>query len=305
MPAMISTRIPAVAAIGMFDGVHLGHRALVAEARQMAQAKGMRTSIFTFPGHPLAVINPELAPPTLTPASEKCALLRAAGADEVCLLEFSPGLRSLTAARFMEMLMHDYGVSTLLMGFNHRFGSDGLHDFAFYHKTGADIGMDVRLSTQKVEVGGSIVSSTAIRAAIAAADMPRANDMLGRRYGISGTVAHGLQIGRTIGFPTANLQPSCHTQQIPACGAYAAIAITDKGSRHPAMVNIGHRPTISPHLPPSIEAHIIGLSEDLYGRSLTIEFCAYLRAEQQFPSLAALTAQLAQDRATTLSLINS
>lgn len=294
----------AIAIIGMFDGVHLGHQALIAQAKSIAAESGLRTLVCTFPAHPLATIRPELTPPCLTPAPVKCNLLLEAGADEVRLFDFTPQLKALTAEEFMRMLKEQCGVSHLLMGFNHRFGADGKGDFSHYRQAGEKAGINVLLSTVKAEVDGHTISSTAIREAIKNGEMQSAAAMLGRGYCIDGIVQHGRQIGRTIGFPTANVAPAFAGQLIPPTGAYAAIATTADGQSHPAMVNIGHRPTIAHGLPATIEAHLIGYSGDLYGRPLTLAFADRLRPERRFDSLDSLQAQLRQDLDRATQILN-
>ena len=294
--------MPAVALIGMFDGVHLGHKALLEAARAISCSEGLRTFVFTFTSHPLATIRPEDAPPCLTPAPLKCNLLLQSGADEVRMQDFTPEFRALTAEEFLRILHSRYGVDVLLMGFNHRFGSDGCSDFDFYRRAGERAGVDVRLCSEKMEVDGLTVSSTAIRCALGAHDIALANGMLGRPYSIDGIVGHGREIGRTIGFPTANLQPSCPDQLIPPIGAYAAKATTADGAEYPAMLNIGCRPTIASSLPSTIEAHLIGYNADLYGSPLSISLLSYLRPERRFTSLEALRAQLSRDLAAVKQL---
>lgn len=288
-----------VAAVGTFDGVHLGHRALIGQVLAEAKARGQECAIFTFAGHPLDVVAPERVPRLITPIEEKMRLLRQAGIDRVISLGFDQRMRSLTARQFMEMLRDEHEVQALVVGFNNHFGRDREGNFSTYQAIGQEIGIDViRGKEQALEVErGQIVpvSSSSIRVALSRNQIERANLMLGRPYRLCGTVAQGQGIGRTIGWPTANVQPSEPRQLIPARGVYAADAYTADGQRWPAMVNIGKRPTIADNLEPTIEAHLIGYEGDLYGQPITLDFKRFIRPEQRFPSLAALQSQLALD----------
>lgn len=292
------------AAVGVFDGVHLGHRALVAEVCRRADATDTVPAIFTFTAHPLHTINPAKAPRTLTPAHAKEELLKKAGAGIVHTIDFSDRVRNMSARDFMGMLQHDYNVTTLVIGFNHRFGHGREHGFSDYVRIGAELGMQVvRADEEVIDGADKPVSSSTIRSYITAGKIKEANTMLGRPYAITGTVEKGQQIGRTIGFPTANLQPLCESQLIPAAGVYACMA-TIGNEAWPAMVNIGRRPTVGDDLNLTIEANIINFEGDLYGKPLTLEFIERLRDEKKFDDFEHLQRQLQHDRNSTLALIN-
>ncbi len=288
-------------AVGMFDGVHLGHQSLVSELVHCARARGLQACVITFADHPLRSIRPDAAPMLLTTAAQKADLLRQAGADMVVTLDFDDGMRRLTAREFMAKIADDLGAKAWVMGFNHRFGSDGLHDFAAYQAIGGDLGIDVMLADRVVIDGmDEPVSSSLVRRALDQGRIDDANAMLGRQYAIIGKVETGRQIGRTIGFPTANVRPLMASQLIPQRGAYACAAIID-GRQWPAMTNIGCRPTLGDGLAPTIETHVIGFDGNLYGSEIEVRFSRRLRPERKFPTLDALRRQLALDLQSCLS----
>ena len=197
----------------------------------------------------------------------------------------------------MHMLSRRYGVREMLLGFNNRFGHDAPRDFDAYRRLAAECGITITRATELTSGNGTHVSSSVIRDLIGNhGDIPTATTLLGHPYELSGTITHGKQLGRTIGFPTANLIPSDNRKLIPKAGVYAATATLQDGQKYPAVVNIGHRPTVdSPGSAISIEAHIIGFSGDLYGHTLTVQFRRRLRDERRFPTLAALRTQIAAD----------
>lgn len=292
------------AAVGMFDGVHLGHQALVDFVGCCARDSEREPVVFSFTRHPLQVVAPASAPPLLTAVDERLELLRLAGASQAIALDFDQALRRLTAKEFMLMLSRVYGVEQLVLGFNHRFGSDRLTDFADYQRIGSSLGIDVRLCTEMVtDPQGRPVSSSAIRQFLTDGDAASASAMLGRPYALQGIVVHGRGLGHTFGFPTANVQPSCPEQLVPAPGVYACLASVGALKSAPAMVNIGTRPTVDGHRL-TIEANIIGADADLYGLEATLHFVSRLRSERRFPSVESLAAQLAIDRHDVLNLLN-
>lgn len=293
------------AAVGMFDGVHLGHQALVECVRSCAQASSRAPIVFTFDRHPRQLVAPESAPRLLTPVAERLGLLERAGAEKAYALPFDERTRQMTAREFLLMLRDKYDVRQLVLGFNHRFGCDRLCDFADYRRVGDSIGVDVILCSEKVaDKSGRPISSSAIRGLLSDGSVRDAAAMLGRQYALHGTVVHGRGLGHTIGFPTANVEP-CHPDQIvPAAGVYACLAEIGGMHRAPAMVNIGTRPTVNGHHV-TIEAHIIGIDADLYGADARLRFVERLRSEQRFPSVSDLAAQLAIDRRQTLELLQT
>lgn len=280
----------AVATVGMFDGVHAGHRCVIDRVAALARRSGRIPMAVTFADHPMAVIDPERAPKLLMDPADKAAALVEAGIEKVVMLDFTPELRSLTAAGFIGMLNRDYGVEALVVGFNNRLGSDGMNggSLSALRPEGVEI--------EAVAECAEGVSSSAVRAALGRGDVAEAEAMLGRPYRLSGTVVGGHRIGRTIGFPTANVDVGPR-RLMPAAGVYAADVTVD-GCSEPmrAMLNIGRRPTVdAPGAPLTCEVHILGRSIDLYGHRLHIDFLRRLRDERRFDSLDRLRRQLEAD----------
>ncbi|MDE6770050.1 MAG: riboflavin biosynthesis protein RibF [Muribaculaceae bacterium] len=280
----------AVAAIGTFDGVHKGHITVVDKLKEIAAEKDVDPIVITFDNHPLTVIAPERIPSSITTTEKKCELLRGAGVMAL-VMHFDNEMRETTARDWMRRLRDDYGVVGLVVGYDNTFGSDGVtHSIADYKRIGAELGIEV---VEAPFVAG--ISSSAIRKAIIAGDIDHATSMLGRYYSLSGTVVTGNRLGRTIGFPTANLLP--HPElTIPANGVYAAIAVLPDGSRRQAIVNIGTRPTVRRGDQRTVEAHIIDFDGDLYGQSISLVFRKRLRDEMKFKSIEALRQQIEKDR---------
>lgn len=292
-----------IATVGMFDGVHLGHCSLLSELKQLGEARGLETAVFTFDRHPLRIISPDRAPASLSPLDERVKRLLAAGVDDVEVLPFDEHLRALDARSFITMLRDRYGVRAILMGFNHRFGSDRLKDFADYAAIGRELGVEI-LRGEEWSSGDAThgVSSSSVRRALGEGDIALAADMLGRPYSISGKVVDGRKIGRKIGFPTANIHPAEATCQLPAPGVYAVDVTMPDGAVRRGMLNIGVRPTVDHSDSPAqtIEVNIIGWDGDLYGKTLTLTFISRLRGEMRFADLDTLRTQLTHDREAAL-----
>ena len=292
-----------IATVGMFDGVHLGHCSLLSELKRLGAERGMATAVFTFDRHPLSIISPDKAPASLSPLDERVKRLLAAGVDDVEVLAFDGQLRALDARSFITMLRDRYGVRAILMGFNHRFGSDRLKNFADYAAIGRELGVEiVRGEEWSSGEGAHSVSSSSVRRALGEGNMKLAAEMLGRPYSISGKVVGGRRIGRKIGFPTANLQPDEATCQLPAPGVYAVDVAMPDGTVRRGMLNIGVRPTVDHSDCPAltIEVNIIGWDGDLYDSRLTLSFISRLRGEMRFADLDALRTQLTRDREAAL-----
>ena len=278
-----------IAVVGMFDGVHTGHRHLLTQLREEARRRGLTPMAVTFSNHPLEIIAPERAPRLLTSPSVKQRLIEELGVECVTI-PFDRELRHTSSEGFLKMMRSRYGVEALVMGFNNRFGHDAPRDFNDYRRLGENCGVAIIPATEFAP-GGRKISSTEIRALIAGGNMEEATRLLGRPYAVAGTVESGKQLGRTIGFPTANLRPSEPRQLLPQPGVYATTALG-----LPAMTNIGSRPTVDNGGAYTIETHIIGADTDLYGSELEIAFRRRLRDERRFPSVDALRRQLEADR---------
>jgi riboflavin kinase/FMN adenylyltransferase len=289
----------------MFDGVHRGHQALIASVNDYASRMSLRAMVVTFHPHPVAVLRPGSEPKLLTGYGERGRLLRECiGAEgSVVELAFDQELRHLTAGQFMSMLRDRYGVRVLVMGYNHSFGSDRIKDFEQYRTIGAELSIEVLHGKQMCDKDIDLqVSSSTIRNELMAGHVDIAGKLLGRRYRLPGRVVSGRRVGRTIGFPTANLSVDS-ALLVPAAGVYAAVTNIN-GQEYATMVNIGTCPTVTAVGRQTIEANIIGWSGDLYDSEIAIDFVSRLRSERKFDSLEALMHQLDDDRNATIAQIN-
>ncbi len=284
-----SSLAPSAISVGTFDGVHRGHRKVVEFLTAQSAANGLRPIVITFEPHPLAIVAPTRAPKLLELPDEREENLRSLGV-EVVVLEFNEDLRRLTVAEWMERLARDYNVRLLVAGYDNTFGSDGMSmNISDYSRIGENCG--IRVVEAPVVEG---VSSSAIRHALGAGDVKTAAAMLGKPYSIGGKVGHGRELGRQLGFPTANLITNLNIM-LPAPGVYAAEATTANGNHYRAVVNIGVSPTVSEGLPLSVEAHLINYSGNLYGTNLRLDFLRRLRDEKKFGDISALKAGIAAD----------
>ncbi len=282
------------ATIGFFDGVHLGHRHLLGQLSSIARERGLKSMAVTFPEHPRQILQSDFRPRLLLAPETKVDMLEKSGIDLCFPLHFTTELASMDARSFMhDFLQKKLGVRTLLMGHDHHFGHDSHTAFEEYRKIGQEIGMEV-LRADALMYGESPISSSRIRRCLSEGNVTDAAGMLGYRYTLSGQVIHGLQNGRKMGFPTANLGPYCEFMQMPADGVYCALATVD-GETYPAMVNIGYRPTFEGKAR-TIEAHLLNFDRDIYFRELTLEFVKFIRPERRFQSPSELAVQLESDR---------
>ncbi len=276
-----------IATIGFFDGVHRGHRFLFAQLNELAHERGLQPVIYTFRQHPRLVLTGQ-CPPMLSTLAEREQWLKQYA--EVKMLDFAD-VQHFTAEAFMRWLHEQENVDTLLMGYDHRFGSDGLKDFHAHERIARKIGLHA-LRAHECLVDALPVSSTRIRKLLHEGQIHQVNRLLGYDYSLTGVVVHGNGIGNQIGFPTANIQIDT-TKQLPVSGVYTAHTQIDNRV-YPALVNIGNNPTVgNAHI--SVEAHIVGYQGDLYGQTLSIAFREYLRPEQKFASLAELQQQIEKD----------
>ena len=289
---------PMIATTGFFDGVHLGHRLVIERLVSLAHARGDESLVVTFWPHPRAVLQDgarELR--LLNSLEEKKELLRVLGVDRVEVLDFTRSFAALTAEQYLREILRDrFGVTTLLMGYDNRLGSDRLTAASL--KPIADgMGMELMelspLSFRPSEASGEI-SSTQIRTALESGDIESAAEMLGYGYTLRGVVVAGNRLGRTIGFPTANMKLYEPLKLVPGRGVYVVDAEV-LGKKYRGMTNIGLRPTVGGSFT-TIETHILDFDEDIYGLPLRITFLRRLRDEVQFPSLEALKDQLEKDR---------
>jgi riboflavin kinase/FMN adenylyltransferase len=286
--------------IGFFDGVHRGHRFLLQQLEKLAVDNGLSAMAVTFDRHPRQVVCEGFVPSLLTTQEEKLALLSKAFGGEVVVLPFTSELSSLTAKEFMQSVLREkLNAELLLMGYNHRFGHGGGTPEE-YTEWGRETGIEVCMAKA---LEGEKVSSSRIRNLISLGEMEKASTMLGYPYFLTGKVTSGKQIGRKIGFPTANL--NCSEQKLlPACGAYAVWIELPDGTKRGGMLCIGHRPTVEPNGNISVEAHIFDFNDNLYGEQISVDFIGKLRDERYFASLEELKHQLTHDAASAREIIN-
>ncbi len=281
-----------IAAVGMFDGVHRGHAYLLRTLCEKAKIFNLKPLALTFARHPLSILRPKIAPRLLTGVRQRAELIHATGVENVAIFDFHREDFALTAEEFIEKIKIEYSVVALLMGFNNHIGSD--------RRSGAelrDAGFPVVVSDALPNME---VSSSQVRAAIYDANFRKAEELLSHAYSVCGSVEEGRHIGRTIGFPTANIHPEEDAQLLPPDGVYAVDVLID-GSQIRGMANIGTRPTVGGHRR-TFEVHIIDFGSDLYGKQLCISFLSRLRDEQRFESIEALALQLAADKEAALKL---
>lgn len=290
------------ATIGFFDGVHAGHRSLITELRHEAERRNIASAVITFAVHPRMVLHTDYKPALLSSYDEKIELLRSTGIDYCIVLDFTYELSCLSAKDFIEkVLWGKMNVRTLLIGYDHRFGHDRKDGFEQYVAYGKACGMDV-VRASCLETRGETVSSSAIRRLLANGDVERAAAMLTYPYMIRGRVGEGHRIGRTIGFPTANILPYEVHKLVPAAGVYA-VKVSVKDETYNGMLYIGDRPTVNNGKNVSIEVNILGFSGDIYGDDIIVSFISRIRGDYRFASLDELRAQLEKDRAAVETLM--
>ena len=291
---------PSVATIGFFDGVHLGHRHLINQVKMAAALNGWCSSIITFPVHPRQVIQSNYQPSLLSSPEEKVELLGTTGIDNCILLPFTRELSQLTAREFMQLLYDNYKVRMLVIGYDHRFGHNRAETFEDYCRYGRELGIHIMQATAYTQEQDK-VSSSAIRRALLSGEISTATKYLGYNYFMQGTIVSGYQVGRKIGFPTANLQVDFANKLIPAIGVYA-VRVSVNGQNYKGMLNIGHRPTINNGTDLSIEVHILDFEGDIYNQPMRIEFVDFLRPEAKFKSVDELILQIQKDKEETLKV---
>ena len=290
----------AVIAIGVFDGVHIGHQALVTDAVDRARRAGIVSVVPALQRHPDQVVTPDSAAPQLTTLDDKLALLAGLGPDAVLVVPFDHALASLAPADFLEGVVLDTAVPvTCVVGADFRFGARASGDVATLREFGETHGFNV-VAHDLVRAEGAPVTSTRIRRLIAAGDVATARVLLGRPHRLHGTVAPGAGLGQGLGFPTANLDIDARFA-LPAHGVYAAWATVTAG-RFPAAVSVGVPPSF-PDATCELEAHLLGFSGDLYGQEVAIEFVERIRDQRPFPNRETLSAAIADDVARIAALL--
>jgi riboflavin kinase/FMN adenylyltransferase len=294
---------PSVVTVGMFDGVHRGHRALLDRVAAEAAARGLPAGAVTFDRHPLEVLRPDARPPLLTTLDRKVALLGAAGMDFVLVLAFTEELSQVTAEAFAhEVLLDGVGARAIVVGENFRFGHKAAGDPALLAELGRPRGVDVVAVPLHAD-GGEPVSSTRIRAALAGGDVRAAAALLGRFYGVEGTVVRGDgRGGRELGIPTANLAVAGDLA-LPTNGVYAGHLTEDAGAPLPAAISVGVNPQFHT-TGRRVEAHVLDFDGDLLGAQVSVSFEHRLRDEAAFPTVEDLVAQIHQDIRHTRRLLH-
>lgn len=293
----------AAVTIGTFDGVHLGHRALIALTVSEARQRGLTPVVLTWDRHPATTLRPEVAPPMLSSPERKVELLRETGAGLVAVLPFDVPLSQREPESFVEdVLVKGLGARLVLVGDGWRFGRGRRGSVGMLEELGRDLGFEARGVTLE-EVEGEPASSSRVRKAVTSGDLRLAERLLGRPFDLDGVVEHGDARGAGLGFPTANvaIDPSIAS---PPVGVYAGRARTGD-SWFAAATNVGVNPTFGGSGPPRIETYLIGFEGDLYGRSLRVEFWERLRDEKRFESAAALVEQMGRDVAATEALVTA
>lgn len=299
----ISFATPCVAVVGFFDGVHLGHRYLLEQVAEAAKQRSMAALAVTFEQHPRSVLAASYVPSLLTTTEEKLGLMGGLGIDACAVLDFTKEFSALTSEEFMaKVLKEQLSVKCLMVGYDNHFGSDSKSGFAQYVASGKKLGIEV-VKALPLRIHDITVSSSTIRRFIEAGNVESAGICLGREYSISGIVEEGNHIGRTLGFPTANMALDGIGKIIPAKGVYATRATIDGGTTYDAMTNIGSRPTIDDGEEMTIETNIFGFEGELYGRQLQLDFVRHLRDEKRFGSLDELKDQLGKDELEAKELL--
>lgn len=293
----------AVVTTGTFDGVHIGHRRIISRMREVAQKVDGETVLLTFDPHPRMVLFPEdHGLELLSTLDEKVALLEEAGIDNLIIHPFSREFSRTTSIDFVRnILVGQLDTHRLVIGYDHHFGRNREGSFEHLKECGPLYGFEVE-EIPAQEVDAVSVSSTKIRKALEVGDVRTAADFLGTDYRLSGKVVEGRRLGRTIGFPTANIRVKDPTKLIPCEGVYAAHVLVD-GKKFGAMLNIGYRPTVNAGMNRTIEVHLFNFEGDLYGASMELRFRSRIRDEQKFGSMEELRQQLEKDREQALTMI--
>ena len=289
-----------LATIGTFDGVHQGHQALLTELKEQAKKLGMRPAIVTFDPSPSLFFRPNGVHSQLSTTSERVSFLRLLGFEDIILLNFDRRLSKMTSAEFMLLLKEKYSVAALLLGYDHHFGSGKALSFEDYATLGHELGMSL-LKAEPMYYDKEPISSSRIRRLLLSGKIREASLLLGRDYTLFGQVVGGMQIGRSLGYPTANIKPEDEYKLVPQDGVYAVkvgleqCLCGERYSCHYGMLYIGDRPTLGGGLSRTIEVNIFDLDANLYAKHLRVEFVDYIRPNKRFNSLSELQEQIAID----------
>jgi riboflavin kinase / FMN adenylyltransferase len=291
---------PVCVAIGVFDGVHLGHQRVLQQTLIDAALSGAASVVVTFDRHPNAIVAPNNVPALIYPLAKKLEVLAGLGMDTACVIRFDKAFSQIPGAQFVRDLARDFRkIQSVSVGANFMFGFRRSGNVASLTELGSPLGFTVH-AVPDIDLDGQPVSSTRIREAVRAGNFASAGQMLGRSYSLCGPVLQGRQLGRKLGFPTANLDVTGIL--VPPTGVYAAEAKVG-AERRRAAVNIGYRPTVQASDPQiHVEAHILDFNRDLLGQNVELTFLKKLREEMKFPSTEALRAQIARDITQTRAI---
>ena len=297
--------IAPVVTLGIFDGVHRGHRTLLSSLVSRAKEAKGESVVITFSPHPRLVLQKDHAGLLfLTTMKEKQILLDNEGIDHLIVLDFNKEFSKMHACDFVkQILVNKIGTKHLLVGYNHHFGTRGEGDFNTIVQCAESFDFKVE-QVQGFHTEEGVISSSIIRKALSEGRLDAANAMLGYHYSLSGEVVSGKQIGRSLGFPTANINPDDKHKLIPSNGVYAVV-VKMKGEEYPGMLSIGTNPTVNADpLKRSIEVNILNFEKDIYGDSITVVFRKWLREEKKFNNIEELTKQMETDKQDTIRLLS-
>ena len=289
----IGAKRPAAIALGFFDGLHLGHIELISKCVAYAKTKGLSADIFTFRNHPKNVISGKLLIPRLMTEKEKLRHFEELGSDRIYDFDFADGFHSMLPQTFAKNYLKDlFTAEAVFCGFNYHFGAEAAGDTAMLSDFGKELGFKTNI-LDPVYVEDRIVSSSLIRHCINSGEVESAACLLGRDYGLEGVVEKGRKVGRSIGFPTANIIPDPELT-LPACGVYVTETY-DNGELYPSVSNIGVNPTVSDSDTIRVETHLLDTDISLYGKTIKVFFKKMLRSEQRFNDKEALKRQITYD----------
>lgn len=292
---------PIVATIGFFDGVHLGHRYLIKQVTDEATDLNLRSAVITFPTHPRKVLHKDYQPALLCGFDEKIERLASTDIDYCICLDFTIEISKMSAYQFMKEILKDrFNVNTLVIGYDHRFGHNREDGFADYKRYGEELGINV--VEAKELPSEDHVSSSHIRRLLGEGNVTKAAELLSYNYTISGKIVEGFKVGRTIGFPTANIEVWETYKVIPSFGVYA-VYVHVEGNRYEGMLYIGKRPTLHNGDNISIEVNLFDFDGDLYNKELTAEFLEFMRPDVKFSDLETLKEQIRKDKENVVAYL--
>ncbi len=280
-----------VLALGMFDGVHTGHAWLLRTAREWGALENLPVVVCTFLRHPMTVLRPEAAPPMLSTVAERAARMARLKVDRMTVLPFDRKLMKMPPEKFVQLLVSRYKPRHVVVGFNYSFGQGGKGDAKLLKEMGKKLGFEVHV-VSPVQVDGQTVSSTRVRQLLEQGDVEQAAKLLERPYSVAGPVVHGKELGRKLGFPTANVAVP-KGKALPDFGIYV-VKVKTKTGIYPAVASLGCHPTV-PEGDITLEAYLLGWSGDLYDQRVQVKFLKYIRPEIKFENVEALKEQMARD----------